>query len=241
VGALTGLPVHVASRPGLLAAARALAAGHRVVALDVEDGIGRLRVAVPAGDGVSAGRVALVVATMVGLRQRFPGAGLATVTCAARLQAGHRAAGWTWGGTRAITLASSVVARDPADVSDREPVQAPRRRPGAMGRAPWPVVVVAHEAWHRIEYGLEADRPHDALALRRDVGALLGLPSVERAFGRGPGAAEALARVAAVLGPYAATKPAECTAELFAAWWVGDRDPLVLGFGAVVDRLLPPV
>jgi len=133
-------------------------------------------------------------------------------------------------------------------LADGRPSSATRVR-SAGPTSPFTVVdtTVAHELWHQIESAFEADHYADTIELRRGLGAVLGVETLERAVkGNETGAPaswqQALRRLAEEVSPYATTNTHEATAEMFKLWWcrVGPLPPVVARFGELVDRLLPP-
>ena len=200
-----------------------------VLALSVDDPVGRFHLLLPEGPVVSVACLADVVVVVSGLRRRFPWAAVQVVSFdpADALSGRPGSAGFV---TTPVLLEVHV---------DRDLLT------GSGGATSWLVEVVAHEIWHVVEDVFEATHYRESMELRMALGRVLGLATFEHAYRAGPhaGAAErasALNRIRAAVGEYATTSPAEGTAELFAAWWLGGaRDELVAAFGDLVDRYLP--
>jgi len=123
------------------------------------------------------------------------------------------------------------------------------RRPSAGPLAPYTVVdtTMAHELWHHIENAFESRHYADSIALRRGLGEMLGVETLERAVkgseSNAPDAWKmALQRLAYEVSPYATTNANEATAEMFKLWWcrVGPLSPVVARFGELIDQLIPP-
>jgi len=123
------------------------------------------------------------------------------------------------------------------------------RRPSAGPLAPYTVVdtTMAHELWHHIENAFESRHYADSITLRRGLGEMLGVETLERAVkGSEANAPDvrrmALQRLAYEVSPYATTNANEATAEMFKLWWcrVGPLSPVVARFGELIDQLIPP-
>jgi len=121
--------------------------------------------------------------------------------------------------------------------------------PSARATAPYTGIdtTMAHELWHQLESAWESRHYGEAIALRRGVGAALGVETLERALkGNAPNAPQqwrsAFARLAQEVSPYATSSADEATAEMFKLWWcrVGAVSPVVARFGELVDSLIPP-
>jgi hypothetical protein len=100
--------------------------------------------------------------------------------------------------------------------------------------------VAAHEAWHQIEFKFRG-RHADYIAFKRELGAALGVETLEHAIhGRQRNAPEPLVqacqRLATTVSPYATTNPLEATAEMFKLWWCGVSNPTIDCFGGLLDR-----
>ena len=105
--------------------------------------------------------------------------------------------------------------------------------------------VSAHEAWHQIEFKFQARRA-DHGAFRRELGAVLGVETLEQAIqGRLPNAPEeqllACKRLIETVSPYAAKNPLEATAEMFKLWWCGVSNPTIDCFGRLLERFFAVV
>ena len=101
--------------------------------------------------------------------------------------------------------------------------------------------VTAHELWHLMDAWLQARRYRETVEMRRTLGEHFGAPSLEHVT-RGD-VAGAREQLIAEVSAYAATKPIEATAELFALWWTQpaeQQSPAVKLFGTLVERYLPP-
>ncbi|MGA2521775.1 MAG: hypothetical protein ABSG81_13290 [Acidimicrobiales bacterium] len=122
-------------------------------------------------------------------------------------------------------------------------------RGAASAAAPFTFLdaTVAHELWHQLESAFEHRHYRASVELRRGLGEVLGVETLERAIkGNERNAPEAwrsaYEQLARQVSPYATTNVTEATAEIFKLWWcrTGAVSPVVARFGELIDQLLPP-
>lgn len=206
-----------------------------------------LTVTVPDSPDVMVETVAAAIDTVLAVRDRFgPHAEHLSVVSFDRASH-HRGQQVRWAG-HANHMVFSIHINDSLALADgwlhlrRQRETAPLRRPPAIVRHPFTAIdgVVAHEAWHQIDFGFRG-RLADQMAFRRELGAVLGVQTLEQAIlGGHPNAPDAsrLAheRLTETVSAYAATNPLEATAEMFKLWWCGTSNPTIDRFGELLDR-----
>lgn len=247
VAAALGEATGWAVRPGpggrLGSMFRRLSLGHDTTVLEVTDDVGRFRVLVPDWTDLSTGRLAPALVEFGRVRSRFPWAGLQVVSFDHSGRAGRRrVSGYAIAGEPStVHVSPGLIRVQPYDLSATSPSYPPTPRLSGAGQpVPWLVQVLAHESWHRVEFGFEAIDYRASMDFRRELGEQLGLETLEQAWTRTDGSGEvALASIRGAVGDYATTNRHECTAELFTAWWFGATQPLVTGFGELVERYVP--
>jgi hypothetical protein len=225
----------------------------RVLQLRVRasDGL-KLKVKVPDRPDVMPEQLAAALDIAFSVRRRFGRMASGVHTIVIDDGAGafddHRTAGSAQAGTGTFFLDTSLACADAMDAQrertgGRVPVSARPKRP-------WLPIdgVVAHEYWHNLDTTVVAT-PAVYLELNRGLGAELGVETFEHALrGRESGAPPewqaAFGRIVTEVSPYATSNWREATAELFGLWWCrppnGPPAPLVVAFGALLDRFYPP-
>jgi len=205
-----------------------------------------LTVTVPNGADLMVESVARAIDTVLAVRERFGShAGHLRVVSFDRVS--HGAGPARWAGLANQTVFSIHLNESLALAGGwvrlrRQRETAPLRRPSADVRHPFGAIdgVSAHEAWHQIEFKFRG-RIADHSAFRRELGAVLGVETLEQAIqGRHRGAPEAFRlahdRLLETVSPYATTNPLEAAAEMFKLWWCGVSNPTIDCFGALLDR-----
>ncbi len=99
--------------------------------------------------------------------------------------------------------------------------------------------VTAHEFGHYFDFYFQARRYPESIEFRRQLGLVLGVPTLEAAVrGDDPSARD---RLAHEVSPYATTNLAEAMAELFAVWWFGGPacGPLLQRYDQLIERYFP--
>lgn len=245
VGALIGRPV-AEDRPGrggrVLSALRVGYGG--AVRLTVADP--PLGVTIPDSPDLMIESVAGAIDTVLAVRDRF-GAHAGHLQVVSFDRPSRRPVGPRWAGQADHSVFSihlnDNLALAAGWVSLHREREAARGRPSSAP-VPHPYTradgVSAHEAWHQIEYKFRGRRP-DHAGFRRELGALLGVETLEQAIqGRYRNAPEELRlacrRLVQTVSPYAARNPLEATAEMFKLWWCGVSNPTIDGFGRQLER-----
>jgi hypothetical protein len=212
-----------------------------VLPLSVQDDVGRFRVLVPDRMDVSLERLADAIRALSSVRRRFPWAAVRTASFDDASALTRKEVS---GSVIEFRLLEIHVARGLIMAStDEASGDGFGDRPAETSS--WLVQVLVHECWHLVESVFETTRYRDSLEFRKALGNLIGVATLEHAYGAGSHATReeqraALDRLRQAVGEYATTAPREGTAELFTASWLGlSHDPVVVAFGELVYRFLP--
>ena len=230
--------------------------GRRVLTLRITDGGGRtkIRVKLPDRDDVMPETIASAVDTTLAVKRRFGRMASGVRALAFDHGGGQFADGSVAGsaesGTGTIFLNTNLAFADDL-VAQRLRMAAEGAR-GVSAVVPPPFTalegVVAHELWHNLDATIQTT-PGVYFEFNRALGEELDVATFEYALRGAETAAPpewraAHARIVQEVSVYATTNMREATAEMFKLWWCSRPEapppPLVVCFGALVDRYYPP-
>jgi hypothetical protein len=205
-----------------------------------------LTVTIPDSPDLMVESAARAVDTVLAVRDRF-GADAEHLRTVSFDRETHTGGHPRWAGQAnhtvfSIHLNDSLVLADGWVRLRRHRETTPSRRPPATARHPFTTIdgVAAHEAWHQIEFKFRG-RLAEHSAFRRELGAVLGVETLEQAIQGGHRSApeafrRAHVRLIETVSAYAATNPLEAGAEMFEVWWCGAPNPTIDCFGRLLDR-----
>jgi hypothetical protein len=219
--------------------------------LDLAQSGQSLRVLVPDRADLMPEAVAMAADTALSIKARFDAAITHVKSLSFDLaeygMSRNRVAGATSLANPAIHLnagycCADLAARSRSDTSEWEPA-----RPSASAGAPFRVdKVTAHEFGHQLDSAFQVRRYADSIEFRRELGEVLGVPTIEMAIrdgaaGSDPASVRAWRRLAEDVSLYATTNLNEAMAELFAVWWFSrpDSPPVVRRYGQLIEQYFP--